>query len=72
MNMSDYSCGTIELNNGPNGRLKTSGFLDWILVYGPLKHIHGLRVKEHCISGALRIRSKSRSSALRRLSTERI
>ena len=26
MNMSDYSCGSIMLNNLPNGRIKTNGF----------------------------------------------
>jgi len=26
MNMSGYRCGAIKLNNGTNGRMKTSGF----------------------------------------------
>jgi len=37
MNMSDYNCGAIKLNNGPNGRRKLPDFLDWILTYGSLK-----------------------------------
>jgi len=30
MNMSDYSCGAIKLNDGPNGWIKPGDFLDWI------------------------------------------
>jgi len=29
MNMSDYHCGAVKLNNGPNGRLQTSRF-SWL------------------------------------------
>jgi len=32
-----YLCGAIKLNEGANGRMKTSGFS----FYGPLQHIHG-------------------------------
>jgi len=37
MNMSHNSCGAIKLNNDPNWRTKTSGFLDWILIYNSPK-----------------------------------
>jgi len=29
MNMLNYSCGAIKVNNGPNGRINISGFL-WL------------------------------------------
>jgi len=53
-NMSGYSCGAIKLTSGPSGRIKLADFLDWILVYGPLKHIHGPQVKNLCHRGSLR------------------
>jgi len=41
MNMSDYSCGAIKVNNnGPNGQ-RLDDFYDWRLVYGTLNYIHG-------------------------------
>jgi len=37
MNMSEYSCRVIKLNNGPNERIKLEDIVDWILVYGAPK-----------------------------------
>ena len=42
MNMSDYICGAIKLNNGPSGRIKPACFLDGFWFMKPLKHIHRL------------------------------